>query len=128
MFRTFILSAALSLTALSAAADGQVWLTVNPRNADEAALVRLGLAAYMLHKDIESNGHVTQEGVNNAAGLYQQGNCNRGLIEQSGNNHTGTLSQSGCGNAHGLFQSGNGSSAHVSQSGGQTGLTFVHGF
>ncbi|QQA43299.1 curlin [Pelagovum pacificum] len=128
MLRTVILSAALSLTAISASADGQISFTVNPTNQKEDALIRFGLAAYMLHKDYETNGQVTQNGINNAAGLYQNGACNTGLIEQNGSGHTGTLSQNGCNNAHGLFQSGNNSNAHVSQSGGQSGLTFVYGF
>ncbi|EAR52031.1 hypothetical protein OG2516_13439 [Oceanicola granulosus HTCC2516] len=132
MLRSLALTAALSLSALTAAAPPaaaeQIAVSITPTTAEEDALIRLGLALYMLHKDYETNGEVTQRGIDNAAGLYQQGNCNTGLIEQRGRNHTGTLSQRGCNNAHGMFQSGRNTAAHVVQTGGQAGLTFVYGF
>ncbi|SLN70214.1 hypothetical protein [Roseisalinus antarcticus] len=127
MFRTTLLSIALCLSALTAAADGQAWLTINPRNAEEAALVRFGLAAYALHKDIEENGHVTQRGADNAAGIYQ-GACDFALIEQQGSGHRGTINQRNCDNAGAIFQSGRNTDANLDQSGGQTGVIFIHGF
>ena len=131
MLRKTALSAALSLSALTAAApasaDGYIGLTVNPRNAEEAALVRLGLAAYALHKDYEDSGTITQRGVNNAAGIYQ-GGCDFALIEQQGSGHRGTIDQRNCGNAGAIFQSGRNTDAQLLQNGGQTGILFLHGF
>lgn len=129
MFRKTILAAALSLAALPAAAGGQVSLGIQARTADEAAALRAGLVLYTLHRDIKTNGHVTQQGINHAAGLFQTGPGHRGLIVQNGRDHTGSLTQTGAGHSFGLFQSGRGTTAHVVQQGrGAAGLLFVHGW
>jgi len=131
MFRTVFVAAALAVSPLAmappAAADGYLGLTVNPRTAEEAALVRMGLAFYSLHKDIEANGQITQRGIDNAAHI-SQGGCDRALIEQRGRGHTGEIAQGGCGNVAALFQSGRHTDGRIVQRGGQTGLLFLHGF
>ncbi|ROU03580.1 hypothetical protein [Histidinibacterium lentulum] len=131
MLRPLLAAAALAVSPLAlaspAAADGYLGLTVNPRTAEEVALVRMGLAVYTLHKDIEANGHVTQRGIDNAARI-SQGGCDRALIEQRGRGHTGEIAQSGCGNVAALFQSGRNTTGRIVQRGGQTGILFLHGF
>lgn len=112
----------------TAQAGGQIALSIQPGNAQEAQMMRVGLALFALHQDIQSNGHVTQIGVNNAAGIAQGGPNNQAIIHQEGCNHTGTINQQGGNNAHGLFQFGCNTNGHVSQSGGDTGLTFILGF
>lgn len=129
MLRKTILAAAFSLAALPAAAGGQISLGFQARTADEAAAIRTGLALYALHRDIEKNGHVTQKGVNHAAGIFQSGRGHRGIIVQQGREHTGSLAQTGRGHSFGLFQSGRGTSAQVVQQGhGAAGLLFQHGW
>ena len=118
----------IATAAAPALAGGALQVTLAPSNAREAQALRLGLALYALRQDVRTNGHVTQHGANNAAGLYQGGPNNQGIIHQEGQGHTGTLSQQGGNNAHGLFQFGQNSNAHVTQTGGQTGLTLVYGW
>lgn len=113
--------------ATPAMAGGSVSINVAPSNAQEAQLLRLGLALYALHNDIEANGHVTQVGVNNAAGIAQ-GSSDQAIIHQDGSGHTGTVSQTGGNNAYGLFQFGQNTTTHAAQSGGQTGLTLQFGW
>ncbi|MEZ5752050.1 MAG: hypothetical protein R3D60_08810 [Paracoccaceae bacterium] len=120
--------AASLITAAPAFAGGQLAVSINASNPDEAQAIRAGLAFFALAQDIDANGHVTQNGINNAAGLYQSGPNNRGYIHQEGNNHTGTISQSGGNNAHGLFQFGDGTEGHVTQTGGEAGVTFLFGW
>lgn len=112
----------------SAGSSGSISINLTPSNADEARALRLGLALYALHSDIQSNGHVTQHGANNAAGLIQGGPNNQGIIHQEGSGHTGTLQQTGGNNAYGLFQFGQNTTSHISQSGGQSGLTLQFGW
>ncbi|MBN8294980.1 hypothetical protein JI664_23640, partial [Rhodobacter sp. NTK016B] len=107
--------------AAPAQASGALSINIAPSNAREAQLLRLGLAAYALHHDIETNGHVTQQGAHNAAGIAQ-GATDQAIIHQDGTGHTGTVSQTGGHNAYGLFQFGQNTTSHVAQSGGQTGL------
>jgi minor curlin subunit len=131
MLRPLVAAAALAVSSLAlappAAADGFIGLTVNPRTAEEAALVRMGLAVYALHQDIEANGQITQRGIDNAARI-SQGGCDRALIQQRGRGHTGEIVQRGCGNVAALFQSGRNTDGRIAQRGGQTGLLFLHGF
>lgn len=129
MFRKTLLAAALTLAALPAVAGGQLSIGYQARTADEAAAIRAGLALYALHRDIDKNGHVTQQGINHAAGLYQRGPGHRGIIVQEGRDHTGSLTQTGRGHSFGLFQSGRGTTAHIEQQGqGRAGLLFLHGW
>ena len=130
--KALILSAALAATATlplatPAAAGGSVSINVAPSNAQEAQALRLGLALYALHNDIESNGHVTQSGVNNAAGIYQ-GSSDQAIIHQEGSGHTGTIEQTDGNNSYGLFQFGQNTDAAIQQTGGQTGLTLQFGW
>jgi len=130
MFRTIALATGLCLATLTpppAAAEAQIRLSITPRTVEEAALLRFGLAAYALQKDIDANGHITQAGANNAAGI-SQGACDSALIEQRGRNHRGRIIQRNCGNVGALFQSGRGTDDARRQTGGATGLIFVHGF
>lgn len=131
MFRRMILTAVLAIapvTPLPALADGTLTLSLTPRDAREAAALRLGLGLYALHRHLDQGGTLRQFGQDNAAMLRQQGGGNWGLIDQRGSGHTGTLEQTGGGNAHALFQSGKGTRAAVTQTGGQVGITFLHGF
>lgn len=133
--KTFAFAAALAATtavalpvATPAQAGGSLSVNLAPQNAQQAGALRLGLALYALRQDIRSNGHVTQQGANNAAGLYQGGPNNQGIIHQEGSGHTGTLTQTGGNNAYGLFQYGRNTTAHVGQTGGQTGLRLIYGW
>jgi len=118
--KRILLSAAIATSILAtgaAHAGGSVGVTITPRNAEQAQLMKIGLGLYAVHKRIESNGHVSQDGNGNAAGLHQSGDGHLGIIEQDGDNHSATLSQSGSSHACGIFQYGEGTSADVSQSG-----------
>lgn len=118
----------LPMAPVHAGSSGQISINLAPSNADEAQALRLGLAFFALAQDIDANGHVTQHGVNNAAGIYQGGPNNQAIIHQEGCNHDGSITQTGGNNAHGLFQFGCNTSGHVEQTGGQTGLTFQFGW
>ena len=106
---------------------GQVSINLAPANAEQHRMMQAGLGLYALVNGIE-NGKITQNGINNIAGIMQGGGNNLGIVHQEGNYHNGTLNQQGGGNSYGLFQFGEGTDAHVSQSGGQTGLGFVFGW
>lgn len=128
--KTLAFAAALAASTalpMAASAGGSVALNIAPSNAQEAQALRIGLALYALHNDIQANGHVTQHGVNNAAGIAQ-GSTDQAIIHQEGAGHTGTISQTGGNNAYGLFQFGQNTNAAVSQNGGQTGLTLLFGW
>ncbi len=122
------------MLALSTACAMPVWagptitFGYTAKNAEEAAALRAGLAIYGLAHDIHTNGHVTQNGANNAAGIFQGGGGNRAIIHQNGNNHSGSIRQTGGNNSCGLFQFGNGASGHVRQTGGQTCIVIQQGF
>lgn len=132
--RPLILAAALAaplsapmLATPAAANSGSVSINVQPRNADEARALRLGLGLFALHQDIRTNGHVTQRGVNNAAGIVQNGRGSRAIVHQEGCNHNGTVTQNGNNHAYGLFQFGCNGNAHATQNGhGQTGMTIQY--
>ena len=109
-------------------AGSSIAVTIAPSNPDEAQALRVGLALFALHQDIRSNGHVTQHGANNAAGIYQGGPNNQAIVHQEGQGHHGTISQTGANNAYGLFQFGQNTSADVVQTGGQAGLTLLFGW
>lgn len=131
MKRTFIALTLAASTALAAPAmaGGTLSFSFNARNADEANAVRGGLALYSIINDVKTNGHVTQNGLNNAAAMAQSGNGNRGVIHQEGNGHNASLNQRGNGNAYGVFQVGNGANGHVTQTGnGRAGILFQIGF
>ncbi|WP_397542449.1 hypothetical protein [Roseovarius salis] len=118
--KRILVSATIALSTLvagAASAGGSVSLTVEPQNASQAKIMKIGLGLYAAHEGIEAGGHVSQAGDGNAAGLHQSGNGHLGVIEQDGDNHTATLSQNGAGHACGIFQYGEGTSADVSQSG-----------
>lgn len=117
-----------STLAAPALAGGSVAVNITPANAQEAQALRFGLALFALHQDIQTNGHVTQNGVGNAAGIAQGGPNNQAIIHQEGCNHTGTVNQTGGNNAYGLFQFGCNTTSHVNQTGGQTGLTLQFGW
>lgn len=115
-----LLSAALALSTFATApaeAGGSVNMTLNAENAQQSQVIKTGLGLYATHKQIKSNGHVSQNGNGNSAGLYQSGSGQLGIVEQHGNNHQATLSQTGRGNSCGVFQFGEGTSANVDQSG-----------
>ncbi len=118
-----------ALAPLPAEASGALSIQLNPRNADEARALRLGLALYAVHRDLRGNGHVTQNGVNNAAAIVQRGRGTTAIIHQEGRGHDGSITQEGGNQAHGLFQFGRNTSGHVVQSGrGQTGVTILYGW
>jgi hypothetical protein len=111
-----------------AAANGQVSVTINPTNAEEAQMMRAGLGIYAIVNGIQ-NGGIKQVGVNNAAGLAQNGSGNLGVVHQEGEGHVGTVQQNGNNNAHGLFQFGKNTEGHVAQNGdGGTGVTVQFGW
>ena len=124
----FAAALALSTTTLPALAGNSVAINLAPANAQEAQALRFGLALYALHQDIQTNGHVTQHGANNAAGIAQGGPNNQAIIHQEGSGHTGTIQQTGGNNAYGLFQFGQNTNAAVAQNGGQTGISLVFGW
>ena len=83
----------------------------------------MGLGLYALVNDLE-DGSISQEGMNNLAGIAQNGFGNTGIIEQHGDGHAATLEQNGNNNSYGIFQFGNGASSAVQQNGnGQAGVT-----
>lgn len=120
--------AVATLTALPVLAGQTLTFGYTAKTQEEAEAMRAGLAIYSLVNDIHTNGHVTQNGVNNAAGIVQGGGRNRAIIHQDGNNHNGSIYQTGGNNSCGLFQFGNGATGHVRQSGGQTCIVIQHGF
>lgn len=114
--------------AAPAQAGGQISFGFNAMQPDHAQAINMGLGLYSLFRGIEGNGAITQQGLNNMAGVLQNGGGNFGVVHQEGNNHSGNLQQNGNGNSYGLFQFGNGTHANVNQSGGQSGLGLVFGW
>lgn len=106
---------------------GQVSINLAPANASQQHMMQAGLGIYALVNGIQ-NGSISQNGLNNVAGLMQGGGNNLGVVHQDGNGHNGSLNQQNGNNSYGLFQFGNGTNAHVNQYGGQTGLGFVFGW
>lgn len=131
MKRTAIaLSLALATAiATPSLAGGTVSFAFDARNAQDARAIRTGLAMYSVLNDVKSNGHITQNGLNNLARLGQRGRGNVGVIHQEGANHDASLTQTGNRNSYGIFQLGDGASGHVEQTGnGRAGLLFQIGF
>jgi len=123
-----ILSAGTALAA-PALAGGSVSFASNPTTADDARALALGLALYGVANDIRSNGHITQRGARNIAGLAQSGRGHYGVIHQDGRGHDASLTQRGAGNSYGIFQFGRGASGHVTQNGyGQSGVLIQYGW
>lgn len=128
MFKSIAICCALASAAAPVAAD-QITLRVDPRTAEEARAIRLGLALYGLHRDIEGGAGVTQDGIRNLARLHQSGHGQFGVIDQRGDDHAASLRQTGDGQSYGIFQRGTGTSARVRQTGtGRTGLLFQYGW
>lgn len=121
-------SAALAPVTAEAGSGGQISISISPQNAEEAQMMRFGLALIALGQDAERNGHVTQRGLNNAAGIYQGGPNNQAIVHQEGCNHTGTVTQQNGHNAAGLFQFGCNTNGHIAQNGGETGITLQFGW
>ena len=131
MKRTLIALTLAASTALAApaVAGGVLSFEVSSQNAQDAQAIRTGLAFYQVVQDIKTNGHVTQNGINNLAALGQSGHGNVGVIHQEGNNHDASLRQRGNHNSYGIFQVGEGTSGHVRQRGnGGAGILFQIGF
>ncbi len=131
MKRTLIALTLAATTAMSAPAmaGGTISFSVNAKNADEAQAIRTGLVLYQVFNNVQANGHITQNGINNPAALGQSGNGNIGVIHQEGDNHDASLSQNGNMNSCGIFQFGNGASGHVQQNGnGEACLVLQAGF
>ena len=112
----------------SASAGGTVSISVAPANAKQEKAMRAGLGIYSLYNGIR-NGGIRQKGVDNSAGLAQNGSGNLGVVHQEGRGHEGSLVQNGNGNSYGLFQFGRNTSGHVTQNGnGGTGAIFQFGW
>ena len=126
MLRQFILAATFGLAALPAPAENVISLSLTPRTAQEAQVLRLGLALYAIDRGLRSGATIEQIGRNNAAGLVQGRAGNFGLIRQRGLDHTATLDQPGNTGAFAIFQSGKGTTAHVRDSG--TGVLMQYGW
>jgi len=115
--------------AAPAVAGGVLSFEVTAQNAQQANAIHNGLIVYQVMNDIHTNGHVTQNGINNLAALGQSGHGNVGIIHQEGDNHDASLNQTGNHNSYGIFQVGDGASGHVNQTGnGEAGILFQVGF
>ncbi|MEL7114432.1 MAG: curlin, partial [Pseudomonadota bacterium] len=116
------LFAALALTislATPALAGGTLTFNFEAKNGHQADALRAGLVLYQIARDIDTNGHISQRGINNMAALAQGGSGNIGVIHQDGSNHDATLTQTGGYNSCGVFQFGNGATSNVHQTGGE---------
>jgi len=116
------LVASLTTFAPISAQAGNLSLSLNARNAQEARALNTAIALYALHRDIKSGADIRQVGRNHAAGLSQSGGNNRAIIHQRGRNHTANLTQSGGHNGQVILQFGKGAHANVAQNGGQAGI------
>ncbi len=120
-----VLSAALAAPAL---AGGTISFSIDAQNQQDVNGIKTVLGMYSVFNDVKTNGHITQNGLNNLAALGQRGSGNVSVIHQEGNNHGASLSQHGNDNAYGIFQFGKGAQGHVSQIGnGEAGLLFQLG-
>ena len=126
MLRQFSLAVILGLSALPMQAENQISLSLTPRNAQEARVLRFGLAFYVLDRGLRSGATINQIGRDNAAGIAQFGDGNFGLIRQRGNGHTATLDQPGQTGAYAIFQSGKSTQAQVRDGG--TGVLLQYGW
>ncbi|KMW59008.1 hypothetical protein AIOL_003989 [Candidatus Rhodobacter oscarellae] len=125
---TALTLAAATALAAPATAGGSINFVIDAKNPDEAQAIRTGLVIYQIFNDIQTDGHVSQNGIGNAAALLQGGGGNIGIIHQDGNGHDASLSQTGGGNSCGVFQFGNNASSHVSQTGGEACIVIGAGF
>lgn len=131
MKRTIIALTLAASTAFAAPvlAGGTISLSIEAQNADEANAIRTGLTLYQIVNDINTDGSISQNGINNLAALGQSGSGNVGVIHQDGDNNDAALSQTGNDNSCGIFQFGDGSSADVDQTGnGEACLLIQAGF
>jgi hypothetical protein len=138
MTHTTLKTVAAGLTALivgstaisaPAAAGGSISFTYATHNAKQARALQTGLELYGIVSKLKSGGNIKQVGLNNLAGLGQNGSDNLGIIYQKGNGNAATLQQNGNANSYGIFQFGKGSQAQVVQNGyGQSGATFQFGW
>ena len=127
MLRPFILAAALAVGPLPTLAENVISLSLTPRTAREADALRLGLALYAIHREIQGGAHIDQIGQGNAAGILQDGSGSFGLIRQRGRDHSATLDQrSQPGGAYAIIQSGKGTTAHLDNPG--TGILLQYGW
>jgi hypothetical protein len=112
-----------------AAAGGSLSVSYNPTNAQDALTLATALRLYALFEGVKNGGKISQNGMNNEAGLAQYGSGNLGIVHQEGDGHSGTLQQVGTSNTYGLFQFGQNTDGHVTQTGnGQAGATFQFGW
>lgn len=118
-----------AVLAAPAAAGGSISINYTPKNAKEATALQAGLQIYGIVNAVKGGASIKQIGINNLAGLGQNGSGNLGIIHQEGKGHAGTLQQNGNANAYGIFQFGKGTNANVVQNGnGKTGATFAFGW
>jgi hypothetical protein len=112
-----------------AAAGGSVSITYTPTNAKDAHNLETGLEIYALVNAVKHGASIKQLGMNNLAGIGQNGQGNLGIIHQQGKGHAATLQQNGNDNAYGIFQFGKNTDAHVAQNGnGEVGTTVEFGW
>lgn len=134
MLRPLLLASALALHSVPAHAENVISLQLTPRTAQEADILRLGLALYAIDLQLRSGASIEgasieQFGRDNAAGIGQSGGGNLGLIRQRGQGHFATLAQSGHRQTYAIFQNGRGTRAEVTQSGPATaGILFQYGW
>lgn len=112
---TLAISTAIAAPAM---AGGTITFGYVAKNADEARLMRGGMAIYSLARDHEQNGKITNQGLGTAFGLMT-GQGNHGILEQHGNNHNGGMVLNG-NSACALVQTGNGANNVVNANNGAT--------
>jgi hypothetical protein len=111
------------------AAAGQSVITYAPTDPVEAQRLQNALYLYRLSQNLQNGASIRQLGMNNLAGIGQNGTGNNGVIEQHGNGHSATLQQNGNDNSYVIWQFGEGTNAGVVQNGnGQAGMTIVLGW
>lgn len=128
-FLTALAQTAILTAALAApAAAGSITFNIEAQTANQANAIRTGLVIYQIAQDIETSGHISQNGLGNMAALAQGGAGNIGIIHQEGNGHDATLTQTGGGNSCGVFQFGENTSHHAHQTGGEACIVLQAGF
>jgi minor curlin subunit len=131
--KRFLTAIALTSTlamglAAPASAGNVLTLNIEAKTKTQSTLLRAGLVAYQIHKEIDTNGHISQNGIANVAALAQGGSGNIGVIHQEGNGHNANVTQTGGNNSCGVFQFGNGASHTVHQTGGEACIVLQAGF
>jgi len=115
--------------AIPAAAGGWLAIDYAPSDPDEAQALQAGLGLVALLNGMENGESIEQLGMNNFAGIGQNGSGNNGIIQQYGDGHSASLQQNGNNNSYGIFQFGEATSADVVQNGnGESGASFVFGW